>query len=50
MIYKESSGYRYTLRGTLRSILMDIALVTIYGVLLIINFIRRLKNGSKHEY
>lgn len=49
MSYRERTDHSYTLQDMLRSSLMDIALVIIYGVLLIVNTIRRLRDGSKHE-
>jgi hypothetical protein len=49
MNYREKTDYSYALQDMLRRLLMDIALVIIYGMLLIVNTIRRLRDGSKHE-
>lgn len=41
-------GYRF--RNTLVGLLADIVFVFIYGVVLIINFVKEIKDGSRHKH
>jgi hypothetical protein len=44
---KTNHGYRF--RNTIVGLLADITFVFIYGVVLIINFVKEIKDGSRHK-
>lgn len=45
---KTYQGYRF--RNTLVGLLVDIVFVFIYGVVLMINFVKEIKDGSRNKH
>ena len=50
MSIQERTDHSYTLRDLLRDLLMDTALVIVYGVVLISNFMKEVKDVSRYKH